>query len=400
MTSFDDFSPFIPSEEALGKSNLADKATTLIAASSKLSGRLHPISLETLERYMRVINSYYSNLIEGNATRPHEVRAAQRGEYSSDAAKRNYQLESLAHIEVQAWIQEQNPDVRQVFSTEFMAEVHRRFYAALPDAMWWIYDQAGKQVGKVVPGTWREGDVVVGQHVAIPSAQVPDAMRYFCDVYDPNKYKGDKRLIAIAAAHHRFLWIHPFADGNGRVVRLLTDATLKAVGLDSYGAWCLSRGLARSSSTYKTLLHNADQVRQGNYDGRGPMTEKGLVAFCDYLLETANDQVEYISGLLEVHSLRERIEGYVQARNDGRVRGKGKLKAVAATILYAAFIQGELSRTQAIELTGMTGRSASRFLSELKEDGLLSDTSHRSPLRWEIPEHAEPWYFPELAPLG
>jgi len=36
MASFDDFSPFIPSEEALGKSNLADKATALIAASPTL----------------------------------------------------------------------------------------------------------------------------------------------------------------------------------------------------------------------------------------------------------------------------------------------------------------------------------------------------------------------------
>jgi len=66
--------------------------------------------------------------------------------------------------------------------------------------------------------------------------------------------------------------------------------------------------------------------------------------------------------------------------------------------LYTAFIQGEISRAQAIELTGMSERSASRLLSELKKDGLLSDSSNKSPLRWEIPEHAEPWYFPQLAP--
>lgn len=30
--------------------------------------------------------------------------------------------------------------------------------------------------------------------------------------------------------------------------------------------------------------------------------------------------------------------------------------------------------------------------------GLLSESSSRSPLRWEIPEHAEPWYFPNLTP--
>ena len=398
--SLDALSPFIPSDDALNNSDLADKATALIAGSSKLSGQLHPKALETLECYMRVINSYYSNLIEGNATRPHEVRAAQRGEYSKDSAKRDLQLESLAHIATQTWIREFNPDMKQVFSTEFISEVHRRFYEALPEHMWVIHNKEGELAGEVVPGQWRTGDVVVGQHVPIPGMQVPDAMQHFCNVYDPTRYKGDRRLIAVAAAHHRFVWIHPFADGNGRVVRLMTDAALKAAGLDSYGAWCLSRGLARSPINYKTYLHNADQVRQGNYDGRGPLTEKGLVAFCDYMLDTAIDQVGYISGLLEIYGLRDRIDGYVQARNDGRVRGMGKLKPVAATVLYTAFIQGEISRAQAIELTGMAERSASRLLSELKADGLLSDTSNKSPLRWEIPEHAEPWYFPGLAPLG
>ena len=42
------------------------------------------------------------------------------------------------------------------------------------------------------------------------------------------KYQGDRKLIAVMAAHHRFAWIHPFIDGNGRVGRLLTDAILKA----------------------------------------------------------------------------------------------------------------------------------------------------------------------------
>jgi len=393
-----DFAPFIPSDDALNRSDIADKAMALTAASAKLSGQLHPKSLETLERYMRVINSYYSNLIEGHATRPDEVRAAQRGEYSDDPAKRDLQLESLAHISTQGWIRESDPDIDGVFSVEFISEVHRRFYQEIPEQMWLIFDAKGQAVDKVVPGAWRSHGVTVGQHIAIPGEQVADAMQHFCRIYDPSRYRGDRRLIAIAAAHHRFAWIHPFADGNGRVVRLLTDAALRAVGLDSYGAWCLSRGLARSSASYKTRLHNADQTRQGSYDGRGPLTEKGLITFCDYMLDTANDQVRYISDLLSVHALRERIDGYVQARNDGRVRGVEKLKPVAATLLYTAFIQGEISRAQAIELTGMSERSASRLLSELKKDGLLSDSSNKSPLRWEIPEHAEPWYFPELAP--
>ena len=63
-------------------------------------------------------------------------------------------------------------------------------------------------------------------------------------------------------------------------------------------------------------------------------------------------------------------------------------------------MQGEIERAQALELCALPERSARRLLSQLKKEGLLSETSSRSPLRWEIPEHAEAWYFPELAPLA
>lgn len=56
-----------------------------------------------------------------------------------------------------------------------------------------------------------------------------------------------ERLIAIAAAHQRLAWIHPFGDG----------------------LWTLSRGLARYKERYYTALETADQARQGDRDGRG-----------------------------------------------------------------------------------------------------------------------------------
>ena len=69
--------PFIPSGKALQASHLPDLATTLIQQSARLSGQLAEPTRQTLISYMGVINSYYSNLIEGNATQPHEIRAAQ-----------------------------------------------------------------------------------------------------------------------------------------------------------------------------------------------------------------------------------------------------------------------------------------------------------------------------------
>ena len=104
--------------------------------------------------------------------------------------------------------------------------------------------------------------------------------------------------------------------------------------------------------------------------------------------------------LLHFQSLRHRVGRYVEARNDGRVPGQTRpLKAGAARVLFAAFQEGELARSEALGLTGEhSERNARRLLSQLRDEGLLSETNNRSPLRWEIPEHAEPWYFPELTP--
>ncbi len=394
-----DVSPFIPSDKALVQAQLPDKAISLIALSSRLAGQLAPLTLARIEQHMAAINSYYSNLIEGNSTRPHEIRAAQRGDYSGDPAKRDLQQESLAHMQVQERLLAQKPDLSQLFTSTFIGQLHAEFYKRVPKSLWLIKDEQGADVDKVVPGQWRSRQVIVGRHIPPQAEDLPALMARFCETYHPQQFSGDRKIIALMAAHHRFAWIHPFIDGNGRVGRLFTDAALKAAGLDSCGAWCLSRGLARSSSRYKALLSNADSPRLGDYDGRGALTEKGLTEFCSYMLDQAIDQVTYISDLLDVAKMRQRIERYIIARNDDRVEGvSAPLKSTAGLILSTAFQQGEIDRAQALELCAMPERSARRLLSQLKADGLLSETSSKSPLRWEIPEHAEPWYLPNLTP--
>lgn len=392
-----DISLFTSGNAALVQSALPDKAISLISRSAKLTGQLAPLTLVRLERHMAAINCYYSNLIEGNATRPHEIRAAQRGNYSGDPAKRDLQQESLAHMQVQEWLIAQQPDLNTLFTPAFICQLHCEFYQRIPESLWVIKDAKGAMEDKVIPGEWRARPVIVGDHIPPEAKELASLMAKFCETYHPRKFSGDRKIIALMAAHHRFAWIHPFADGNGRIGRLFTDAALKAVGLESYGAWCLSRGLARSSSQYKSLLANADAPRQGDRDGRGQLTEKGLMNFCDYMLDAAIDQVAYIGEVLDRAKMRKRIESYVTARNDDRVAGiSAQLKSTASLILYSAFQQGEIERAQALELCAMPDRSARRLLSQLKSEGLLSATNSKSPLRWEIPEHAEPWYFPNL----
>lgn len=392
------FTPYVPSDNILASSGLPDKAVQLSAASAKLAGQIPEATRETIIRHMEVINSYYSNLIEGNSTLPHEIRAAQAGEFSANPVKRDLQLESIAHINVQKWLGNKKPDLNTLFTPEFIQTIHREFYENVPESLHLIKDLEGNVIGKVIPGQWREHEVKVGQHVAPSHDDVPALMKIFCESFHPERFSGDRKIIAVMCAHHRLSWIHPFADGNGRVMRLFTDAALKAIGMESGGVWCLSRGLARASAQYKTVLAQADSTRQGDYDGRGVLSEKALVEFCEFMLDVANDQVSYMSDLLTLEQMHQRIKNYVQARNDGRIIGLGSLKDNVVLVLYNAFIAGKLSRSLAIESCGMPKRSARRLLAQLKEDGLLSETSSRSEIAWEVPDHAEAWYFPQLTP--
>lgn len=282
-------------------------------------------------------------------------------------------------------------------------EIHQRFYQAVPESLRQVPGVAGEAPERVVPGQWRLRNVEAGRHLPPEAADIPALMDRFCDAYQPSRFVGTQKIIAILAAHHRLLWIHPFLDGNGRVARLWTDAALKAAGLQSTGLWCLSRGLARRAEDYKVRLARADMPRQGEQDGRGALSESSLVELCDFLLDIALDQVDFMARTLTLSTLQRRMNAYIAARNDGRVPGinaatHAGIKPIAGLIVFNAFVQGELDRAQALALTGMPERSARRLLAQLRDEGLLSETSSRSPLRWEIPEHAEPWYFPELAP--
>lgn len=397
--TLDYLSPFIPSENSIRQSGLADKVLELHSSSAKLTGVLAVETRSTLEKHMSVINSYYSNLIEGNRTLPHEIRKAQRGDFSTDPAKRDLQLESLAHVEVQEWIASLNLDSNFVFSEKFIKNIHFKFYSKIPKTLWALKNKSGEIVDEVKPGEWRSKNVSVGRHEPPAVEDLSELMSGFFEVFNLSRYVGHEKIIAAMSAHHRLLWIHPFSDGNGRVARLFTDAALKLAGLESCGVWCLSRGLARTSTNYKAFLSNADHTRYGDLDGRGFLSEKALEEFCAYMVNTALDQVEYIANLLELEELRARMGAYVRARNDRRILGMtNKINDAAKLILHRAFASGALDRSTALELTGLPERSARRLLAQMKEEGLLSETSSKSALYWEIPEHAEPWYFPQLAP--
>ncbi len=371
---------------------LENLAFDLAREASELSGRLHPVVRQSVAELVRSMNCYYSNLIEGHNTHPRDIDRALAEDYESDPQRRDLQREARAHIEVQRLIDAQATAPHPPASRQFIEWVHREFCVRLPDSLLVATNPDTQEQLPVVPGALRTREVVVGRHVAPPAVDLPAFLGRFEQAYDASRLSKPRQAIAIAAAHHRLLWIHPFLDGNGRVTRLMSHAMLRDLGVGS-ALWSVSRGLARRSTDYKQLLMAADEARRGDLDGRGALSQSALVAFCRFFLECCLDQVRFMRELLEPAELQRRVERYARDEEDA-----GRLPRRSLPVLREALIAGELDRGRVPDLLDVSERSARRVIAELVAQRLLVSDSHKAPLRLGFPIDVVERWFPRLYP--
>ncbi|HPF26592.1 MAG TPA: Fic family protein [Steroidobacteraceae bacterium] len=383
--------PFMPAEGAAVLENLA---FDLAREASELAAQLHRVVRLSVADLVRSMNCYYSNLIEGHNTHPRDIDRAMAADYSSDPRRRDLQLEARAHIEVQRMIDERVGDMpRPPTSRAFIEWTHREFCKRLPESLLVVDNLDTKERVLVVPGQLRSRTVSVGRHVAPAAEDLPGFMRRFEDAYDAVRLTKPRQVIAVAAAHHRFLWIHPFLDGNGRVARLMSHAMLLEIGIGS-ALWSVSRGLARNSGDYKRLLMAADEPRSNDLDGRGALSHDGLVDFCVFFLEICLDQIRYMRELLDPSELRRRMELYVRDEESA-----GRLPKRSFTVLREALLAGELERGRVPALIDASERTARRVISMLIDKRLLVSGSHKAPLRLGFPIDVVERWFPHLYPV-
>jgi len=390
--------PLFPGENK----TLADLAMKVYADAAELSGLVHPITRKEIARLLRHINSYYSNRIEGEHTAPADIEKAVKREYSKDEAKKRLQLLSVAHIDVQKRIDERfesGEDV-SVCSADFLCWIHKEFYERVPDSFLNIYHPDREETISMVPGKLRKENVTVGNHLPPVWESLPEFLKRFEEVYASESVYGHKKLIAAAASHHRLTWVHPFLDGNGRVSRLFTYAFMRKSGIESHGLWTLSRGLARNSDEYKTMLATADSSRRGDYDGRGNLSEKALAEFSTFFFEIAADQIVFMKKLLLLDGLYKRIVSYVNRRADQTLPDEKALRPEAKYVLTEVMMRGEIARGEVPRLIGLGERTATDLIKQLLDEELVHSESHRAPLRFHIPGKVVGYYFPDLYPAG
>jgi Fic family protein len=251
----------------------------------QLSGTTPAPVFFQLKRIFHMLESLGSARIEGNHTTLADYVESRLDVQSGTPSD---QLLEMANIEqAMAFIEQQMVPGAEI-SGQFLRELHAIAVRGL------------KREGDKTPGAYRSGAVQIAQSEHLPPEavlvpQYMDELLSFINRNDAPKYD----LIKIALAHHRFAWIHPFGNGNGRVVRLLTYAQLIKYGfnvqdggrvLNPTAVFCNDR------NRYYAMLAEADTG-----------LDEGLETWCAYVLSGMLIELRKVDRLTDANYLNAHI---------------------------------------------------------------------------------------------
>jgi Fic family protein len=153
--------------------------------------------------------------------------------------------------------------------------------------------------GDSTPGQFRQVNLEISKSTHKPPEwlKVNEYMEELLDFVnreDSPKYD----LLKTAIAHHRFVWIHPFRNGNGRTVRLFTYAMLVKAGfnvnvgriINPTAVFCSNR------NDYYSYLSAADNG-----------TRSSMLSWIEYVLKGLKEEIEKIDKLSDYEFLRKEI---------------------------------------------------------------------------------------------
>jgi Fic family protein len=374
---------------------LLERAAALVGEAHRLEASARGL-VQSLAPLLRTMNSYYTNKIEGQHTRPADIERALEKDFDRDADNARKQRLAVAHVRAEMELEDaiSRSSIPDLYTVKFVQGIHSTLYGGLPPE-----DRITSEGAPVEPGAFRVGDVTAGRHLAPAATEIGGLLGSWGE-----RYSGlpglEQAVVGAACSHHRLLWIHPFSDGNGRTARLHTHLVLTALGL-TQGVWSPLRGMARDQQRYYASLNNADLPRRNDLDGRGALSQEGLVEFAGWLLDTCLDQARFMRDMLDFDALKGRIAdvlSWLAAHpfQVGSERSVVKLDALEA-LHYVALV-GPVERARFLAMTGLPPRTARRVLSSLLEYGLLVSASSRAEVTFSIPLPSLRFLFPRLWP--
>lgn len=296
------------------------------------------------------LESLGSARIEGNRTTLSQYLSAKRKQDSPSE-----QINEVLNIENALTYIDKNLKAGDPITEIFIRELHQIVVGNL------------EKEGDRTPGAYRDHQVYISGSCHIPPnpSIVPllvNELVSFINRKDAPKYD----LLKVAIAHHRFGWIHPFGNGNGRTVRLLTYAMLLKyefnIGiagriLNPTAVFCCDR------DKYYQMLSIADKG-----------TDEDIETWCNYVLQ----------GILEEWKKLDVLRDYEQVKTKilfPAVKNAHKNAVISEedqTILLLALNNESITAADVSKELGITPSRATYKIRKLKENHLLETIREKS----------------------
>ena len=303
-----------------------------------------PVFLQ-LKQVFHLLESLASARIEGN----HTTLADYVDAKVADGSPHSEQLREIDNIEEA--MQQVEDTVRP--GEPLSEHLLRGFHATTVEGL--------TREGDRSPGAYRSGPVHIAQaeHLPPEAVRVPEYMAElvaFINRPDPPKYD----LMKVALAHHRFAWVHPFGNGNGRVVRLFTYALLIKYGFQVSSAGRLLNPAAvfcADRNRYYAMLGQADAG-----------TDEGLEGWCTYVLTGVRDELNKVSRLADYAHLQSKVLLPAVAHARQRQLITAQEEAVLAATIKAGVVKaGDLEAA----LPGLNANQRTYQIRKLVDGGML-----------------------------
>lgn len=176
---------------------------------------LPAMALQRIKEDMYIEWSYNSNGIEGNTLNLNETRMVLQDGMTVKGKSMREHLEITNHHD----------------AIEFVEGLVKKKAPLCEKNILNIHEVVMLKIEKQFAGCYRNGAVrIVGANFVPPNPlKVPVFMEELVAFINKNTMRLDDIQMA-AILHHRFVWIHPFFDGNGRTVRLMMNLFLMQKG--------------------------------------------------------------------------------------------------------------------------------------------------------------------------
>ena len=182
-----------------------------LVAKKRLLDSHRPLPVEKVRKLreaMEIEYTYHSNAIEGNRLTLRETQLVIREGVTIGGKSVRDHLEARNHTKAISYVE--NLKDRDLTENDIM-ELHRIVFSGILENV----------------GSFRRSQVFVegSDYLPPPAFEVPALVKELLDWLRKNP--EELRPVEFAAVfHHRFVSVHPFDDGNGRVARLLMNLLL------------------------------------------------------------------------------------------------------------------------------------------------------------------------------